>query len=102
MSLVEDEVHAGVTRHAEKRVRKRIGLPKKSVGRHADKALFEGAGQARYSGRFRRYLDGLLMNGDGINAIRVLSGVLYLFSDHRLVTCWPVPAAFRGAKPSPA
>ena len=45
--------------HAEHRMRKRFGLPRRATVRMADMALTAGTPRTDFSGRLRRYLDAL-------------------------------------------
>lgn len=83
----------GITDHGEKRVRKRLSLPKSAVAKVVDEAREHGRGQAEYSGRFRRYLDrmGIEYHTKPI----VHKGNIFIFADEALVTMWPVPSQFR-------
>ena len=49
-----------VSRHGERRARQRVGLPKKSVERNAQRALTDGIGYREASGALRRYISWLL------------------------------------------
>ncbi|UTC29583.1 hypothetical protein BAMBUS_05250 [Brevundimonas phage vB_BpoS-Bambus] len=90
-----------VTDHADLRVRKRLGLPRRAVERQAAAALEKGATHSQFSGKFRRYLDGIYLRERTANNMRVHGGHLYVFVDDILITCWPLPADFRNIKPRP-
>lgn len=91
------ELH--VTDHAELRVRKRMGIPRRAVERQAAAALEKGATHGQFTGKFRRYLDGVFLAERSANNMRVHGGVLYIFRDQTLITCWALPADFRNIKP---
>lgn len=90
---------AQVTRHGEKRIRKRIGLPKKTVQRLADAALVEGSRHSDFAGSFRKYLDAVYLEHRNANNMRVYRGNLFLFNGSTLITCWVLPNRFRHTKP---
>jgi hypothetical protein len=46
-----------VTKHAEKRMRERMGINKRSVQKVAQKALEQGLSHSETKGQLRRYLD---------------------------------------------
>lgn len=46
-----------VSRHADERTRKRVGVPRSAVKRMAEKALAEGVQRHETHGPLRRYLD---------------------------------------------
>lgn len=88
-----------ITTHADERVRKRLGLPRKAVEKQAAAALARGATHADYSGSFRRYLDKVFLSERNASNMRVHAGHLYLFNGDTLITCWPIPPKFRSVKP---
>jgi hypothetical protein len=88
-----------VSDHADQRVRKRMGLPRKAVERMVTSALTEGAARQQYSGSFRRYLDAVYWKEQSANNMRVHSGYLFLFAGSVLITCWVLPTKFRNTKP---
>lgn len=91
-----------VTFHGTKRVRKRIGLPKRSVGRTVAKALVKGIRREDVSGSLRRYLDLLTHKTReyGKDPLIVIhANNVYIFTmDHVLITVWPLPSRFRYKK----
>lgn len=95
--MFDAEIH--VTDHADLRVRKRLGVPRKAVDRQVAKALAEGATHADFSGAMRRYLDHVFLKERRANNIRVHAGHIYLFAGNSLITCWPLPSKLRNAKP---
>jgi hypothetical protein len=90
---------AVITDHADDRMRKRLGLPRKALDKQAAKALEKGATHADFSGSFRRYLDGVFLSERNASNMRIHAGHLYLFKDETLITCWALPPKFRSVKP---
>ena len=84
-----------VTRHAHKRIRKRVGLPKSAVQANARKALQYGITHAETTGGLRRYLDYLWHQHETANNMRVYCGSVYIFCDDTLVTVLTLPEKFR-------
>lgn len=84
-----------VTRHANKRIRKRVGLPKSAVQNNARKALLYGITRDETSGGLRRYLDYLWYQHGTANNIRIYCGSVYIFCEDVLVTVFPLPEKFR-------
>lgn len=81
MLTVEDKT-VDVTRHAEKRIRQRLGINKKATERNAEKALQCGVTHAEATGQLCKYLDGIfLRNYKPTN----------LFRDTKLITVLPLP-----------
>lgn len=60
MLTVEDKT-VDVTRHAEKRIRQRLGINKKATERNAEKALQCGVTHAEATGQLCKYLDGIFL-----------------------------------------
>jgi nuclear transport factor 2 (NTF2) superfamily protein len=87
-----------VSRHGERRARQRVGLPKKSVERNAQRALTEGIGYREASGALRRYISWLyeLYDGNG-NNIRIYGDKVWIFHDAILITVLNVPSEHRKA-----
>jgi len=50
---------AKVTRHAEKRTRSHLGLPKRAAGKNAERALRDGIRHKDVNGSLRRFVDAL-------------------------------------------
>jgi hypothetical protein len=85
-----------VTRHAEKRLRQRVGISKKAVRRAAAKCMTEGIKRTEVDGPLRKYLDSLYWRGDGAaNNIMVYGDIVYLFNEDTLITTLIVPAKHR-------
>lgn len=92
-------VELDVSDHADLRMRKRLGIPRKAVERQAQAALAHGARHRDYAGSFRRYLDRVYLSERAAPDMRVHGGFLYLFNKGVLITCWPVPPKYRSIKP---
>ncbi|AXQ68598.1 hypothetical protein HOU00_gp059 [Caulobacter phage CcrPW] len=92
-----DDVH--VSEHADFRVRKRMGIPRKAVDRMVTKALADGASHSAFSGSMKRYLDHVYLKEGRANNMKVHAGYLFLFAGSTLITCWPLPPKYRNTKP---
>lgn len=88
-----------ITAHGGKRVRERVGIPKRAVAKLAARAMVDGATHSQFTGSMKRYLDAIYMDHGSTNNMRILNGYLFLFADERLVTCWLLPERFRRTKP---
>lgn len=84
-----------ITHHALHRCRKRFGLPTKAVKRAADIALRDGVPREQFSGRFRRYLDGVFMQECTAGEMRVYGDRLFIFDGRLLLTAWQLPGNYR-------
>lgn len=87
-----------VTNHGGKRVRERLGIPKKAVERMAALALSEGKRHADFAGSMRRYLDGVFLEHRSANNLRVYAQHVFVFSGEALITAWQLPAKYRNSK----
>lgn len=85
-----------VTRHGMKKVRHRLGLPKKAVSREADRAWNEGTKPEDMPGALRHYCE---VKGDDHEAVaRIYGEHLFFFSESGLlITAYPVPPKYRHA-----
>ncbi len=85
---------AQVTRHAGRRARERLGIPKKATQSNADRALRNGIHLEQTSGSLRRYLDYIWYNDTPKNNIRIYHQNIYIFNNDILVTILPLPAKY--------
>lgn len=88
---------ARVTKHGGRRAVERLGIPKRSVERMADRALADGARHADFSGSMRRYLDGVFLRYGKANNMRVYNQHLFIFDHDNLITAWALPPRYRSA-----
>lgn len=86
-----NENNVVVTKHAEKRIRQRLGINKKSIGKAAEKALQLGVTHAEAKGRLSKYLDGIFLLNCNPNNMRVYNHAVYLFRGTKLITVLPLP-----------
>lgn len=82
---------AYVTRHAEKRMMKRVGINKSSTGRIAQKVLDNGYTINQTKGKLKRWLLYTRSKNMNINNIRVYGDKAYLFIDDNLITVLQIP-----------
>jgi len=87
---VEDKT-VDVTRHAEKRIRQRLGINKKATERNAEKALQCGVTHAEATGQLCKYLDSIFLRNYRPTNMRVYNHSTYLFRDTQLITVLPLP-----------
>ena len=86
-----------VTRHATRRSRERLGIPKKTVNVNANKALRNGVHRERTTGLLRRYLDALWWADTPKDGIRVYHRNVYIFDGDVLITVIPLPRRYHAA-----
>lgn len=68
-----------ITRHAEKRMKQRMGLSRKSAHRIAQRAWFNGVIYKHLSGRMRRYIDALRFKNKDSVVVKVYGMFVYVF-----------------------
>lgn len=83
-----------VTRHAEKRIRQRLGINKKSTDRAAEKELEHGVTHTEAKGKLSRHLDGIFLLNYKPTNLRVYNHSVYLFAGTTLITVLPLPKKF--------
>jgi len=86
-----------VSDHASQRIRKRVGIPKKSVDTNARKALEHGITHKEASGRLRRYFEYLFLSKGIGTDIRIYGGFVYIFTKKALITVFPLPNCHKSA-----
>lgn len=83
-----------VTRHADKRIRQRLGVNKKSTDKIAEKALEFGITHAEAKGKLSKHLDGIFLLNYKPTNMRVYNHSVYLFNGNTLITVLPLPHKF--------
>ncbi len=83
-----------VTRHGEKRIRKRLGVNKKSANKTAEKAMAFGVAHAEATGKLSRYLDSVYLPYRTANNMRVYNRAVYLFHGDTLITVLALPKRY--------
>ncbi len=88
---------AYVTKHAERRTKERLGLPKRVSAKNAEKALQEGVRHKDTKGGLRCYIEALYWKNQTANNIRVYCNNVYIFHDDVLITLFSLPQKYRKA-----
>ena len=83
-----------VTKHANKRIRQRLGVNKKSSDKIAEKALEFGITHAETKGKLSKHLDGIFLLNYKPTNMRVYNHSVYLFNGNILITVLPLPHKF--------
>lgn len=93
-------MNPALTHHGIKRVRQRLGLPKKAVEKLVSEAQERGAAPEDFSGQMRKYLDWVARHKHEarIASLRVHSGYVFVFRDDVFITAWPLPYHLRRRK----
>ena len=89
-----------ITKHVIKRIRARMGIPKRAVMRAVEKAYKEGQRSGEFRGQFRAYLDEMKANDGPANEVIVFNGFVFLICEEqekedRILTGWVVPNEHR-------
>lgn len=80
-----------VTKHANKRIRERCGVNKKSCDRLAQLAFERGIPHKRTKGRLNKWLTKVFFKNERANNIRVYGDKVYIFCDETLITVYQIP-----------
>lgn len=85
-----------VSRHAYKRIKQRLGLPRKAVNRLVHESWEKGIRHNQVIGSLRKYLDSLYFENEKPFHIRIYKEKVFLFSkDCVLITILNLPNKFK-------
>lgn len=80
-----------ITRHAEQRMRERLGINKKSIERIAQRAFDEGIKHSETKGNLNKWVTSVYFKNESANNIRIYGNTLFIFDDNKLVTVYYIP-----------
>jgi len=80
-----------VTHHAEKRVRERVGVNKKTVQKVSNRALKEGLAHCELTGKLKKFISELYLRNSTANNIKIYGEKVYIFRRNILITVVPLP-----------
>ena len=80
-----------LTNHGAKRLRERLGIPKRACQRAAQKAYDEGITFKNTAGEAHRFFDKIYHKNDSVNNTKVYGQFAYLFSNNVLITVLNIP-----------
>jgi hypothetical protein len=80
-----------ISDHAGYRVRKRIGINKKSVRRLTDKTFSDGLSHSESTGQLEKYYTFLFFKNKTATNIRIYAGYVWIFGRDTLMTVFPIP-----------
>ena len=83
-----------VTRHASRRTRERLGIPKKAVDANAEKAMRYGVHRWEVHNGLRRYLDYLFHQSNDTADIILYHRNVYIFQNAKLITVMNLPKKY--------
>lgn len=84
-----------VTKHAEKRMRERVGLNKKAIQRAAETAYEKGIKHCETTGNLNKWVTSLYFNNRTANNIRLYGDKAWIFAGKNLVTILQIPASLK-------
>lgn len=86
-----------VTKHAEKRLRERMGLGKRAIQRAAETAFDKGKGikHAETTGNLNKWVTSLYFNNKTANNIRLYNDKAWIFAGKNLITVLQIPASLK-------
>lgn len=84
-----------VTKHAEKRLRERMGLGKKAIQRAAETAFDKGIKHCETTGNLNKWVTSLYFNNETANNIRLYNDKAWIFAGKNLVTVLQIPASLK-------
>ena len=85
-------MHMKVSRHAERRMRKRLGIGRDSCLRMAERIYEKGKKYSDTTGRLRRYIDFVRFK-EGENKdfdVRVYGNYIYIYKEEVLITVYEI------------
>lgn len=85
------DINAIVTKHANKRIRERVGISKKASKKLAKKVLKEGLDPSELDGKIKEYVDRVISKSKNGNNIKFYNEKIYIFANEFLLTVIPLP-----------
>lgn len=80
-----------ISKHAEKRIRKRIGIPRKAVGKFVDEAMKNGVPLKDFKGRIKKFYEYTMIKYHSGNESFFYREFLFIAHNGTLVTVYPIP-----------
>lgn len=85
-----------ISKHAQKRIKERLGLPKRAVRAHVAKVLEYGSGLDQMKGQLRKYVEyRCIAYENRCDNPRLYGHHLFFFSGETLITVLEVPTELR-------
>jgi hypothetical protein len=85
------DIDAIVTRHANKRIRERVGISKSASKNLAKKVLKDGLDSSELEGKIKEYVDKVSSKSKNGNNIKFFNDKIYIFANEFLLTVIPLP-----------
>lgn len=80
-----------MTKHADQRMKERLGIQKCSLSRVEKNALKRGKSHRDFTGKMRKHLDGLYLSRGTANNMKVYQQSVFLFENENLITVIKLP-----------
>jgi hypothetical protein len=77
--------------HASKRIRQRLGLPKKAVEKLVKEALEQGLRREDTTAQLRKYIDSKIIPNGGIGIVYNQRLFIFNSTEDTLITVWTLP-----------
>jgi hypothetical protein len=84
-----------VTKHAQERLKERMGVNKQAGDRLAKIAMEKGLTHAETNGRLKSLLDDIFLKHKTANNMRIYSEKVFLFHDEILITVLPLDQEYK-------
>lgn len=84
-----------LTKHGEERIRKRIGINKKSINKMKKLAFDKGVAHKDVIGSLKKYYDYLFFKNKTATNVRIYSNYVWIFTNDKLVTVFPMPNKYK-------
>jgi hypothetical protein len=85
-----------VSKHAEKRIRKRLGIPRKAIAKFIDEAETRGTPLNQFKGRVKKFYDAISIRHSAGNKTFSYRDYLFIMQDDILITVYEVPKYLQG------
>lgn len=86
-----------ITRHAEQRLKERVGLGKKALQRTAEAAYDKGIKHCETTDNHNKWDTSLYFANRNANNIRLYNDKAWIFSDQKLITVIQVPVSLKSS-----
>lgn len=86
-----------VSKHAKKRIKERIGVPKRCSESVAQKAFDSGVSHSASKGRLKRWISKLFLEKKEADNIKIFGNHVFLFRGKFLITVMHLPKEMNGA-----
>ena len=84
-----------ITKHAEQRLKERVGLSKKALQRAADTAFEKGIRHNETIGDLNKWVTSKFFQNTNANNIRLYNDKAWIFAGDRLITVIQIPASLK-------